>query len=199
MAWSVTTAELPGPVGLRLSLECDGRAATFAETADGWRDDAALRSLFSATLADLPWEAVRWELPALTLGTQDRPFECVVLDAPDLVVPAEPEPFAEHFDRAGDAPVVVFPNLGGDAVLVVPVPVVGPEAYSNLADFARGAPEDQQHALWRAVGEALEARLGDEPVWLSTAGGGVAWLHVRLDDRPKYYAFAPYRDWRDGR
>jgi len=31
------------------------------------------------------------------------------------------------------------------------------------------------------------------PTWLSTAGGGVAWLHVRLDTRPKYYRYNPYR------
>ncbi len=31
------------------------------------------------------------------------------------------------------------------------------------------------------------------PVWLSTAGAGVSWLHVRLDDRPKYYGHGPYR------
>ncbi|MFL6237620.1 MAG: DUF6940 family protein [Thermoanaerobaculia bacterium] len=29
----------------------------------------------------------------------------------------------------------------------------------------------------------------------STYGGGagVSWLHVRLDDRPKYYGYGPYR------
>jgi len=27
----------------------------------------------------------------------------------------------------------------------------------------------------------------------STAGAGVSWLHVRLDDRPKYYGFKPYK------
>ena len=48
-------------------------------------------------------------------------------------------------------------------------------------------------ALWQVVGEAMERRLGTEPVWLSTAGAGVSWLHVRLDDRPKYYGHAPYR------
>ena len=36
-------------------------------------------------------------------------------------------------------------------------------------------------------------RLGTAPVWLSTAGAGVSWLHVRLGDRPKYYGHAPYR------
>ena len=28
---------------------------------------------------------------------------------------------------------------------------------------------------------------------MSTNGDGVAWLHVRIDERPKYYAYAPYR------
>ncbi len=37
------------------------------------------------------------------------------------------------------------------------------------------------------------ARLNSKPVWLSTAGAGVSWLHVRLDDKPKYYGHAPYR------
>jgi len=48
--------------------------------------------------------------------------------------------------------------------------------------------------FWKLVGGAMERRLGPRPVWLSTAGGGVAWLHVRLDDRPKYYGYAQYRN-----
>jgi NADH:ubiquinone oxidoreductase subunit len=40
----------------------------------------------------------------------------------------------------------------------------------------------------------MQNRVGEQPVWLSTAGMGVAWLHVRLDDRPKYYGYSPYRD-----
>ncbi len=35
--------------------------------------------------------------------------------------------------------------------------------------------------------------IGHTPLWLSTAGGGVAWLHVRLDSRPKYYGYSPYK------
>ena len=44
------------------------------------------------------------------------------------------------------------------------------------------------------VGAAMQRRLGAKPVWLSTAGAGVSWLHVRLDDRPKYYGYAPFRE-----
>jgi hypothetical protein len=43
-------------------------------------------------------------------------------------------------------------------------------------------------ALWRCVGAAAEARLRSHGgFWLSTHGGGVPWLHVRLDDQPKYF------------
>jgi len=46
--------------------------------------------------------------------------------------------------------------------------------------------------LQRLAREAL-ARLSDRPLWISTAGMGVNWLHVRLDSRPKYYRHAPYK------
>jgi hypothetical protein len=39
----------------------------------------------------------------------------------------------------------------------------------------------------------MQRRLNNKPVWLSTAGAGVAWLHIRLDDRPKYYGYTPFR------
>jgi hypothetical protein len=105
---------------------------------------------------------------------------------------ADAEPYAEHFRNARDRSVVRFDNLGGDAELVVPCPVADDDAYVHLARFVREAPADQQRALWHEVGLAMERRVDDRPVWLSTAGGGVAWLHVRLDDGPKYYAHTPY-------
>ena len=67
-------------------------------------------------------------------------------------------------------------------------------AYGHIGAFVRHAPEPQRHALWERVGAAMQRRVGTKPVWLSTAGAGVSWLHVRLDDRPKYYGYAPYRD-----
>jgi hypothetical protein len=76
---------------------------------------------------------------------------------------------------------------------VVPCPLADEETYAHLATFVRAAPETQRHALWVEVSLAMSRRLGDRPVWLSSAGGGVAWLHVRLDDTPKYYAYRPYR------
>jgi hypothetical protein len=70
--------------------------------------------------------------------------------------------------------------------------------YTDLANFCRQAPVHQVVALWQRVGEVYSQRLrksnqADGPVWLSTSGMGVAWLHVRLDQRPKYYTYAPYK------
>jgi hypothetical protein len=81
-------------------------------------------------------------------------------------------------------------NLGGDACLVAPAPQEPPEAYARLAAFARRAATSQQHELWQAVGAAMAGRLSSAPLWLSTSGLGVDWLHVRLDKRPNYYTYA---------
>ena len=168
------------------------RAAGVGDVIAAWQSDAAFQTLFGAALARAEYQSFRWETPPVVAGGLGKPFECVVLDDPSLGAPADPGAFAEQFARnAGE--VVTFPNLGRDATLVVPCPSGDPSAYGHLAAFVRHAPRPQVTELWRAVGDAMVARVGDHPVWLSTAGAGVPWLHVRLDDRPKYYRHAPYR------
>ena len=191
--WSFQSAGLPGKRGMRFAVNFDAHPASFADILRAWQDDAEFRSLFNAQLADVPYSAFRWETPPVTAATITRPFEFVLLDSPGLARHPDPEAFAEHFKAASEEGIAVFPNLGGDAVMVVPCPFTSPSAYGHLAAFVRQAPEAQWHALWRAVGEAMARRVGPRPVWLSTAGGGVSWLHVRLDDRPKYYGYGPYR------
>jgi hypothetical protein len=190
--WTFRSENLVNGHGLRFAVDLDSRPATYAEVVGGWQGDVGFRCLFNSTLADAPYASFRWETPAVTAATISRPFECVLLDSPGLARRPDIEAFAEHFG-AGEAGVVTFANLGGDAILVVPCPVAESSAYGHLAAFMRTAPKPQMHALWKSVGEAMARRVGTKPVWLSTAGAGVSWLHVRLDDRPKYYGFGPYR------
>ena len=178
--------------GCRYAIDHDGRPATYAEVVQGWQNDPGFRTLFNSLLAGAPFVAFRWETPAATTATLKRPFEFVLLDSPGLARTPDPEAFAEHF-REAEASVVTFANLGGDAIMVVPCPMAPPQAYGHLAAFVRQAPENQRESLWVAVGEAMGRRIGGKPVWLSTAGAGVSWLHVRLDDRPKYYGYGPYK------
>jgi hypothetical protein len=88
--------------------------------------------------------------------------------------------------------VATFSNLGADAILVAPTPAEGVDC-AHLASFLRTADDRQIAALWRAVALALRSVLGPTPHWVSTAGLGVSWLHVRIDRFPKYYRYQPYR------
>ena len=144
---------------------------------------------WTRALAALPLQACFLELAPVTGRDRHTPVRAVALDAPALArVRPDPRAFEEHF---GDAPVACFGNLRGDAWLVVPTPRSGPSPH--LLAFLRRAPPDHAAALWQAVADAVERRLGDRPLWVSTHGMGVPWLHVRLDDRPKYYRHRPFR------
>jgi hypothetical protein len=173
-----------------------GAAIPFASALELLRTDHAFRSQLVSTLAASPFAAFFWETPPATMTSLARPFEFVLTDAPGLAN-ASPDvnAFREHFNSDDDrnAGVVVFDNLGRDATLVVPCPRVSTEVYVHLAAFLRGAPEAQKHALLERMANEVLSRVSARPLWLSTAGMGVYWLHVRLDSRPKYYRHAPYK------
>lgn len=86
-----------------------------------------------------------------------------------------------------------FPNLPGETTLIVPAPVSPDHScYTHLGNFLRAAPAGQVDRFWQVVGETMQQRVSASPLWLSTAGMGVSWLHLRLDSRPKYYRHRPY-------
>lgn len=132
-----------------------------------------------------------WECPPLHAALLDQSFQCVLVESPLLSrAKPDPAPFAEHF-RAGQ-PVAVFSSLGKDATLIAPSPRPGANC-AHLGSFLRTADREQLRAFWQQVGISARNAVGREPVWLSTAGLGVSWLHVRLDSRPKYYRYGAYR------
>ena len=185
------SVELDQPRLRKVRVLCDGSPTTFRDTLDHWQNDGAFRTWFSQLILDAPFRAVRWETPPVTRSTIDRDFEFVLHDAPGLLCRQDSRSFGEHFNSPAQADgVVSFENLGRDAMLVVPIPL-GAD-YGHLAAFLRHAPEAQRHALWRRIGLEMTRRLSDRPLWLSTAGMGVPWLHIRLDSRPKYYGHRPY-------
>ncbi|MGC3972659.1 MAG: hypothetical protein QM775_36540 [Pirellulales bacterium] len=190
--WSSYRTELPQARGLQIAVDLDSRPATYAEVIESWRFDATFRLWFVELLKQAPYEAYRWETPGVTSAALGRPFEFVQLDSPGLAARPDRKAFAEHYAGAVDG-IVTFANLSGDATLVVPAPPTAAASYGHLAAFLRNAQPSQSDALWQHVGEAMARRISEKPVWLSTAGAGVSWLHVRLDDRPKYYGHAAYR------
>jgi hypothetical protein len=186
------------PVGddaLKVVIRRADEAIRRGEVSSLLRADPGFRSLLIATLAAAPFPAYFWETPPLTEATSSSPWEFVLVDCAQLV-DATPQPgeFAARFRALTEgASVATFGNLGGDATLVAPAPKGPLSCYAHLAAFSRAAPEAQQHELWQQVGVALGSGARTDPLWLSTSGLGVTWLHVRLDSSPKYYSYPAYR------
>ena len=193
--WSCVTETRDGGRGQLVSIYRNGAPASYDQVLRSWQTDESFCGFFIDMLASLPYTAYRWETPPVTTSTVGRTFEFVVLDCPGLDRPVDVRAFQNQFHAARDSQeVVAFPNLGNDAMLVVPLPTGDPSTYTHLAEFIRRGSDHQKHELWQAVGHSMGARLGSRPLWLSTAGMGISWLHIRLDSRPKYYGHRPYRE-----
>jgi len=171
----------------------DNEQLTVARVHEQLVSDHGLRTGLIDLLTACPYAAARFETPAVTTQTRDSPFEFVLVDSPGLIRRPDPSSFNAQLNSSDPKQsVIAFPNLSGDATMIVPRPLGRDPQYTHLLEFLRNAPADQAHTLWATTAAALLNQIGDTPLWLSTAGGGVPWLHVRIDLRPKYYNYHPY-------
>lgn len=156
-------------------------------------------------IGHLPYRGVYFETKGVTSAKADqKQFEFCVVDGPSLADFAEskanPKAFQEHLQAcSNDNFGCQSKNLSGDATLVAPKQLNindDKKMYSHLAAFLRRAPEQRVTGVWKVVASTyyniLQTRHLDEPVWLSTAGKGIPWLHFRFDERPKYYTYSPF-------
>lgn len=181
-------------------------------------DPAALQLLTEALVSH--YDAVFFECTPISASSLDTlGFEFVVLRASRLEgVAVDISPFEHNFRShrvESDNQVIAFPNLGRDALLVVPCPPQHTASrhhskggdgqldhFAHLATFLRQASFEHRSNLWRVVAEQLLASLTpqdplavahEQQLWLSTSGLGVSWLHVRIDRVPKYYNYREYK------
>jgi hypothetical protein len=196
--WRFHTSRISACI-VHATLSHGGHALTCADLLTAWRRDASFRAFWAGALREVPFDAWCLELPPLTADSRNRKFECVCVESPALArTTPDPAPFAQYFEADPGCEVAVFENLGKDALMLAPCPRASAGAYTHLATFVRSAPPAQVDALWRRAAEVLDQRIEQAPVWFSTAGLGVFWLHLRLDARPKYYRYRPYADRRFG-
>ncbi|KAJ1551322.1 hypothetical protein HK096_001270 [Nowakowskiella sp. JEL0078] len=158
---------------------------------------------FLQTLKDCPFPGYFFETPAMTGDlAMTRPFEFVLIDCPELAaITGQPDKvsFLEKLDvseKNGEL-VANFANLSGDTILVSPSQQSTElTVYTHIASFSRGAPVNQQYAVWERAASILQDSYSNDtskPFWLSTSGLSVHWLHIRIDTRPKYYSWEPYK------
>jgi hypothetical protein len=179
----------------RFRLSEDGRALAYRKVLELWECDQEFVDFYLSIFRKCGFDSYVWETPAVSTDTAERPFEFVLHNTPRASQTPDLDTFAQYFDRnSANHGIVAFPNLGHDAILVVPSPYRDNANYSGLADFFREAPIDQQRALWKVTAQQVKLNLSEKPTWVSVAGGGISWLHIRLDSRPKYYRYMPYND-----
>ena len=167
---------------------------SFNELFDSLATDVSTVSWYNEVLASSNFVSFFWEHPPLDRQSMDAPAEFVLIDAPGLTgLRADKDSFSGPFSGGGATSIVVFDNLGRDARLVAPRPGDGAESCAHLAPFVRSAPSRLVCDFWQALAREVLQSASDAPMWLSTSGLGVSWLHARLDTRPKYYQYAPYK------
>ena len=190
--WAVRAEEVEG--GQRFEILRDGSRVSFDELFTLLETDPEFGAWYTAVLSKAEFESFFWEHPPISTSNCQAAAEFVLVNGPALAqLRPDPDSFRSQFQRDRNQDVLTFPNLGGDAVLVVPRPLGPPAAYAHLAAFVRQAPRPQVQCLWQQVGRALRDNVTTQPRWLSTAGMGVPWVHIRIDSYPKYYRFSPYK------
>jgi hypothetical protein len=166
-----------------------------------------LRTEFFQILKSCPYKAYFFETKsASTKSISDEKFEFVLVDAPELEArAANTGPtlhfFEEPFSKCDPADIMAcaFWSLGGDSRLIAPRPIFDEiqDSYMHMAKFMRDASKQQIQETWTLAISEYVTRINNKenagkPFWLSTDGMGVTWLHIRVDERPKYYSFREF-------
>lgn len=178
--------------GNKYQLFQNNKPLTVKEVIELWKNSNDFRLFYNKILKDAPFSAYFWEHPAMKNSTLDQAYEFVLIHSNSLKgIRGNQRAFQEYFKT--DQAVVSFRNLNKKSLLIAPCPELDKDFYAHLSRFVRRVSEAQIHAFWQAVGDAFEDMLDEQWRWLSTSGLGVYWLHVRIDDRPKYYTYLPYK------
>ena len=109
--------------------------------------------------------------------------------------------FREYFDPRCLS--VNFLSLAKDSTLISPCPPSRinqkpndiKKHYVHLATFVKNGPMEKVKDVLKESARIMLEKLNTtpDPWWFSTSGNGVAWLHVRVDPRPKYYQYNGYK------
>ena len=142
------------------------------------------------------YNTVFWECVPISYNELNKVFQFVILDAPSLSnIRQDNITFSEYF-QANNSMAVQFLSKGGDSWLVSPRYVSGKD-FSSLSRFINNASESYIMCFWCCVANTLKSKLlsnKSKKFWLSTSGLGVNYLHVRIDERPKYYNFDLFKE-----
>lgn len=188
--WRIISTPLEKKEGQLCQILMNGEAISRKYFFEQLAEEEEWQLAWISFLKNLPYAGYYWEVPSSTTQTIKAPFEFVILAS--TAFGRRRPAFRIFKDYFKSEMALAFPNLSGDAMLIVPNRD-GEKDFSHLAAFMQNAGEEQLMAFWQLAAQIYLQQLSNERRWLSTAGLGVAWLHLRIDSRPKYYKYGAYR------
>ena len=138
------------------------------------------------------FENVYWEFPPYYKTTTQSKAQFVFMSTSSFGK-ADSENFKEHLSNRETGEIVVFNNLSGDTKLISIASKNNNDMFCHIMQFMKNAPSEYKHNLLIKIGcEMLKYSNSTSPIYLSTHGHGVSWLHIRICNRPKYYTYKEY-------
>ena len=129
--------------------------------------------------------SVYWETSVAKDGGESIYREKTAPAPFSMTMEADNETFAKHIRNKKEA--VTFKSKGTPPTRLVCPGDTG-KNFSHMGTFYKNASRSEMSSLWKKVAIELEKMLKKgETVYVSTHGGGISWLHVRLSNTPKYY------------
>jgi len=178
---------------IRFRIKKDNQFLTFREVFELWSSNETFIKFYKNELIKMNFKAFYWEHPALKKEYLEKNYECLIEKSSILEgLPLNKNAFKDYIYNNEE--VACFMNLGNTARLVVPTKKTENEIYNHFGKFIRFADENQIIAVFKCIGQTITQEIERQKVvWLSTAGLGVIWLHIRMDIRPKYYKTIAYK------
>jgi hypothetical protein len=168
------------------------KVLSFQEFIDLLISSEKFRLYFNELLVTNKFNAYFFEVKPISINSIAQDFEFVLVNSISLSkIKSDNSAFIQHLSTL--EPVVSFYNLNKDALLIVPNELSNIKYYAHLALFVRNATINQINKFWQTVGIKYQQSIKDKPIWLSTSGLGVYWLHMRIDTKPKYYSYSKYK------
>ena len=95
--------------------------------------------------------------------------------------------FLDYIKKSKNKYVTSFYNLSKSAILVIPIPKKN-KNFCTLNEFCKNASITHQIKFWKKVASEIKKyKKNNEKVYLSTHGLGIPYLHIRIENTPKYY------------
>ncbi len=124
-------------------------------------------------------------------------FEFCVIETSGFDIIGNPNIFEQYGVNQDSNDIKVFTNLSNTSVLISPAynRLYPTRTYVHIGNFMRSNNDIQKNNLIKSSFSIYFLQLSQNPnnvLWLSTHGKNVAWLHVRIDQQPKYISYDNY-------